>query len=184
MRDDVKSAEQTKVAVSANSEAALQKQLPTLNLVGTASTNGLEPSLGTSVADTTTTQYPYYLIGVNFSAPLDLDTVSSVKKAYAEQIKGAELTYRRRLFDQENDWNDLVKKFQEAKERLSLAVDVEKAQKLKFQHEGIRRKEGATTTYQVFQYEIDYLTSELNRIQTQANILSLVAQMKTFRSNQ
>ena len=182
MRDDVKSAEQVEVAITSGSEAATQKQLPALNLIGTASTNGLDPSLGTSLGDTFTAQYPYFVVGVNLSVPLDFGTTSSVKRAYAEQIKGAELTYQRRLFDQENDWKDLVRRFQEAKERLSIAVDVEKAQKIKFQHEGVRQKQGVTTTYQVFQYEIDYLTSELNRIQTQAIILGLVAQMNTYRS--
>ena len=182
LRDDVKSAEQTEVAITSSSEAATQKQLPALNLTGTASTNGLDPSLGTSVGDTFTAQYPYFVVGVNFSVPLDLGTVSSVKRAYAEQIQGAELTYQRRLFDQENDWKDLVGKFREAKERLSIAVEVERAQRLKFQHEGVRQKQGVTTTYQVFQYEIDYLTSELNRIQTQSIILGLVAQMNTYRS--
>jgi outer membrane protein TolC len=183
MRDDVKSAEQSELAITANSEAAIQRQLPTLNVIGTVSTNGLDPSLGQSMIDTVTTQYPYYSIGLNLNVPLDFSTVSSVKRAYAEQMKGAELIYYRRLFDQENDWKDLVKRFQEAKERLSIAIDVEKAQKLKFQREEVRQKQGVTTTYQVFQFEIDYLTAELNRIQTQATILSLVAQMKTYQSD-
>ena len=181
-RDDVKAAEQTTLAVVANSEVATQKQKPSLNVVGTVSTNGLDPSLGTSFHNTLTANNPYYQVGLNFTVPLDFGEVSSVKRAYAEQRKGAELTYQRRLFDQENDWKDLVKKLQEAKERLALAVDVEKAQKLKFDHESIRQKQGVTTTYQVFQYDLDYLTSALNRVQTQAIILNLVAQMKTFRS--
>ena len=170
------------MAVAANSEVATQKQKPSLNVVGTVSTNGLDPNLGTSFHNTLTANNPYYQVGLNFTVPLDFGEVSSVKRAYAEQRKGAELTYQRRLFDQENDWKDLVKKLQEAKERLALAVDVEKAQKLKFDHESIRQKQGVTTTYQVFQYDLDYLTSALNRVQTQAIILNLVAQMKTFRS--
>ncbi len=180
MRDDVKAAEQSRLAVSATSEAATQRQLPSLNLVGTASTNGLEPNLNQAVTDTTTGQYPYYAVGVNFTAPLDFHGVRQVKQAYAEQLHGAELTYRRRLFDQENDWKDLTTQFNEAKQRLTLAFDVERAQKSKFQHESLRRKQGASTTYQVFQFEIDYLSSELNRIQTEAIILTLMAQMKTF----
>jgi outer membrane protein TolC len=183
MRDDVKSAQQTEKAISANSDAAIEKQRPTLNLTGTVSTNGLDPSLGNAISNTLTTQYPYYSIGLNFSVPLDFGTVASVKKAFSEQMHGAELTYQRRLFDQENDWKDLVQKFEEAKKRLEIAVDVENAQKIKFEHEGKRQKEGVTTTYQVFQYEIDYLTAELNRIQTQSVILNLVAQMKTYGSD-
>ncbi|MDR3607361.1 MAG: TolC family protein [Oligoflexia bacterium] len=180
MRDDVKAAEQSEIAASANSDAAAQKQLPTLNLVGAVSTNGLDTSLGTSVSNTLTTQYPYYSLAVNFSAPLDRQTVTSVRRAYAEQVKGAELAYHRRLFDQENDWKDLMNKFQEAKERLSIAVAAESAQKVKLENEVKRQKQGVTTTYQVFQYEIDYLNSELNRIQTQATIFGLMAQMKTY----
>jgi outer membrane protein len=183
MRDDVRSAEQSELAIAANTEVATQRQRPSLNVTGTVSTNGLDPSLGTSISNTVTTQYPYYSIGVNLSVPLDLGTVSSVKRAYAEQKKAAELTYQRRLFDQENDWKDLVTKLNEAKERLELAVRVEKAQKKKLSREEIRQKQGVTTTYQVFQFEIDYLASELNRIQTQATIFSLIAQMKTYQEN-
>ena len=181
LRDDVKSAEESAKAAIANAEVSIQKQKPVLNLVTSISTNGFDPDLQKSLGLTATTQYPYYTLGINFSFPLDTGTVSSVNKAYAQQMKGAEPTYQRRLFDQENEWKDLVKKLEEAKERLSLAVDVERAQKLKFEHEGLRQRQGATTTYQVFLYELDYLNAELSRIQTQSTILSLLAQIKTFR---
>jgi len=182
LRDDVKAAEQNTIVTTAKSDIATQNTLPILNVVGTVSTNGLDPSLNTSFHDTLTANNPYYQIGVNLTVPLDFGEVTAMKRAYAEQMKGAELTYRRRLFDQENDWKDLVKKLGEAKERLAIAVDVENAEKLKYDHESVRQKQGVTTTYQVFQYDLDYLTSQLNRIQTQSIILNLIAQMKTYRS--
>lgn len=182
-RDDVRAAEQTSLAAVASDDAARQKELPTLNLQGMVSTNGLDPSLGTSINDTFSTQHPYYLVGLNFVLPLAFGTVSTVRAAYLQQIKGAELTYRRKLFESENNWQDMEHKFQEAKDRLGLAVDVEQAQKIKFDHEKKRQREGLTTTYQVFQYELDYLNSEISRIQTEAVILGLIAQMKTYQGD-
>lgn len=180
MRDDVKSAEQSEEAMVAEGEIARENLLPSLNLTGTVSTNGLDPSLATSVGDTLTTQYPYYSIGLNLSFPLDFGVVDSIRHAYAEQIRGQELVYHRKLFDQETGWNDLVRKLREAQGRLALAVRVQDAQRLKFDRERIRYRQGLTTTYQVIQYELDYLNSELGRIQLQGSIYGLLSQMKPY----
>lgn len=181
MRDDVKAAQQSEISMVARSDMARENLLPALNLTGTVSTNGLDPSVGTSVGDTLTVQYPYYSIGLSLSFPLDFGAVDSIRRAYAEQIRGQELVYHRKLFDQENEWNDLVRRLHEAQDRLALAVRVQEAQKLKFDRERARYRRGLTTTYQVIQYELDYLNAELGRLQLQGSIYGLLAQMKPYR---
>jgi hypothetical protein len=160
MRDDTLAAEQAEEAISGSSEIAAERLIPTLNIFG---------------SDTS--------VGINLAVPLDMGTTASVKQGYRKQMKAAELIYQRKFFDQENDWKDLNRKFGEAKERLKIAVRMQQAQQIKYEHERKRQRLGLTTAYQIFQYELDYLNSELARIQLQGLILGLSAQMKTFRGD-
>jgi hypothetical protein len=160
MRDDTRAAAEIEVATTANSEVSRDQQTPTLNLFG---------------SDTS--------VGINLAVPLDMGTTASIRSGYAKEIKAAELTYQRKYFEQESDWKNLERKFREAKVRLAIAVRMQHAQQLKFEHERTRQKLGLTTAYQLFQYELDYLNSEMAKIQLEGLILGLEAQMKTYRGD-
>ena len=94
--------------------------------------------------------------------------------------EAADLSYQRKVMDQEKEWVDLAKKFDEAKRRYKLILAIEHIQKEKSEYERDRLNRGRTTSIQVLTFEQDFRTSQLNRIQSQAEILNLVAQMKTF----
>ena len=53
-------------------------------------------------------------------------------------------------------------------------------QKEKLEYERERLKKGRTTTYAILVFEQDYSMAQLNSIRIQAEIVSIVAQMKTF----
>ena len=113
--------------------------------------------------------------------PLDQGIVHSVRSGYLRGELGAEKTLQSRLIQQESDWKDLVEKFSEAKSRLGVSVEVEQAQKAKLERERVRQQQGQSTTYQVFLFEQDYLNSQLSFIQNQSQILTLLAQMETYK---
>jgi outer membrane protein TolC len=85
-----------------------------------------------------------------------------------------------KLFEQEQEWNDLNQKFHEAKKRLTLTRDIEIVQDKKLVREKARLHLGRTTTYQVLLFEQDYSTAQLARIRAQADILRILTQMKLF----
>ncbi len=160
MRGDVRAAQQGAIAQEAGSELARQKLLPEVNLYGSI-----------------------FAWGLNFSVPMDIWTTSAIRQGYAVKAAAADLEFQSKAMKDANEWKDLVRKFEDAKERLAIAVDFEEIQKMKFQRIQKRRDLGLTIEDQVFQYELDYLNSTLTRVQIQGMILALRAQMKLYSAN-
>lgn len=181
LRDDVKAAELGLKAASAGNELSRDKMLPSLDVFASASTNGRDSAFSPSASESFGTSHPMVVAGLKFALPLDIGTTSTVRGAYLKELQGAELNYQRKLFDQENNWKDLLQKFTEAKARLAIAQELEEAQSTKLNEERKRQKEGRSTTFQVFVFEQEFLGSQLIRIQTQGLILGLLTQMKLYR---
>jgi hypothetical protein len=160
MRGDVKAAQQGAIAQTAGSDMAREKMLPEVSLYGSI-----------------------FAWGLNFTVPLDIGTTSTIRQGYAVKAAAADLEFQSKAMQDRNEWKDLVRKFEDAKERLALAVDLEEVQKAKFQRIRKRLALGLTIEDQVFQYELDYLNSSLNRVQIEAMILALRAQMKLYSAN-
>lgn len=180
MRDDVKAAEQDERVARANSELTRQKYAPTLDLVGTIALNGRNATLNPSIDESFTSQYPQSRVGVNFNMPLDFGVVSDAREAALVTRQAAELTYRRRLFDQEREWTDLTRRFYQAKRRFELALGIEELQRKKVTHEKSRLDKGRTTTFQVILMEGDYAAARLTKLQAASEILTLSSSLKTF----
>jgi outer membrane protein TolC len=156
-RGDVKAAEQASIAQSAGSDMAREKLLPELSLYGSI-----------------------FAWGLNFSFPIDVGTVSSVRTGYAEQAAAADLSYQRKIIDEESEWNELTHKFAQAKEKLQIALELEDIQRDKFENVKKRRARGLTIEDQVFAYELDYLNASLARVQAEGEILGARTEMKLY----
>ena len=159
IRGDVRVAEQEAIATRSGDEMAREKLLPTFNLYGSV-----------------------YMVGVVFTLPLDQGATVEARQGYARQSDAADLAYQKKIFDAENDWKDLVARLNETKERLELAVKLETVQKLKFEEIRRKRDRGLTVAFQVFQYELDYLSATQTRLQIQGTLLGIRAQMKLYGS--
>jgi outer membrane protein TolC len=158
-RNDVLAAEQQAIATSAGQDVARQKLLPNLNIYGSI-----------------------FAVGLAFSIPIDQGTTQDARDGYAHQSQAAEMNYNRKRFEEENDWSDLVTRFKTTQERLIAALHLEDVQRRKF--EDIRRKheQGLTIAFQVFQYELDFLSGALARLQIEGNLLGVITQMKLYGS--
>jgi outer membrane protein TolC len=156
-RGDTLAAEQAALATQAGARMARERLRPDLYLYGSV-----------------------FAVGLSFTLPLDQGLVSSVSSGYAEQEAAAELQVARKRLDEDTEWSELVRKFDDAKERYALALDLEKIQRAKFEGVKKRRARGLTIEDQVFQYELDYLGAALNRVQMEGLVLGLRAQMKLF----
>ena len=194
-RDDVKAADQAVKAQSARAIINSEKNAPTLDVFGSLTLNGqplltsqggqfqgvnAHSSFGPSFRDSWTFNRPTYTVGIRFSAPLDFSLLSQSREAWIKDKTAAELTYSRKLLEQDQAWKDLTDKLKESKDRFQLALQLESIQKRKLQAEQDRVKRGRSTTYQVLLFEQDYLLSQLGRMDTQTQILGILAQMKLF----
>ncbi len=181
MRDDVRAAEAQKRAATAAGELGKDKYKPQLDLFANLAITGKDPEFSESNSKTTSGDYPNTLVGLRFNMPLDMGTTRSVDRGYQKDIQAADLNFKRKVFEQESDWQELNRRFEEAKGKLKMAVEFEAAQKAKLEAERKRQQSGRSTTYQVFLFEQDFLNAEINLLQIKNLILNLNSQMKTFR---
>lgn len=180
MRLDVKAAQELAKVAEANAQLGKERNSPTLDLFGTLATNGRTDQLNTSISDSFKTKFPTFTVGVKFQTALDVGQVIEDQRAYSAEKKAAELTFRRKAFEEERDYQDLRKKFEETKERLRLCFGIEEVQEKKLAREKERLKLGRSVTYQVVMFEQDFASAELLRLKTQGELLGLVTQLNLF----
>jgi outer membrane protein TolC len=180
----------TEAAVS-QSQAALQgsrlgqeRNRPTLEVFGSATLNGQNPAGSTAWQDSLTTTYPNLSAGVRLTLPLEFGRIADQRKGYALEAAGADLRATRALFEEEVGWQDLSRRYTELKERLALVRRLEEAQKEKFLYERDRHSRGKSTVFLVLQFEQDYNSAQINRLRTEAEVLALLATLKTWPSAQ
>lgn len=180
IRDDVRAAREQQRAAGANARIGREKNKPSLQLYGQYARNSQQLDKGDAIDRSFAPNEPTTAIGVRFSMPLAVLASSDARAGYAKEAAAADALAERKLFDQEIEWKDLVQKLSEAKARLAVAEKLADIQKRKALNERNRLKRGRTTTYQSLMFETDYNQAEYRRIQTQSEVLSLLAQMKTF----
>ncbi len=73
-----------------------------------------------------------------------------------------------------------MNQFTQAKNKLTLAYNLEEAQGEKLNFERDRHRRGRTTTFQVLQFEQDYATAQLGRLKQSFDLLQTHSQLKTF----
>jgi outer membrane protein TolC len=180
LREDVRSAQENQKVADADAALGREKNDPTFEVYFDYSLTGRDPALPNSIAGSYDYQHPYSVLGLRFSAPLDLSLIHEDRAGYFKEQQAAELLLSRKLFEQENLWQDLIRRFQEGKERLKLASEIEQAQRIKVEHEKERLSRARTTFFQVLQFETDYNAARVSRLRIASDVLGIVAQMKTF----
>lgn len=179
-RDDTKAALEQQKLAKANASLAIERNKPTFEVYGSYAFNGRDSERAEAISDSFKTDYSTSAIGVRFNAPLDFGTTSKNIDGYKKEQIAAEYTYQKKVFDQEREWTDLVARFEDAKTRLSLVEQIADAQKVKITNENNRLSNGRTTTFQVLNFEQDYASAELLKIQSETNLLNIYSQLKIF----
>lgn len=180
VRDDVRASREQQRALGANARIGAEKNKPGLQVYGTYARNSQEEDKNRAVTRSFDAEQPTKAIGVRLSVPLAMGSSSDARAGYTMEAVAAETMAERKIFDQEVEWKDLVQKLSDAKARLAVAEKLADIQRRKALNERSRLKRGRTTTYQSLIFETDYNQAEYRRIQTQSEVLSLLAQMKTF----
>jgi outer membrane protein TolC len=180
MRDDVQAALENTRAARAVATAEAEKNSPTLELYGQWKYGGLDHEYSKAEEEAFKSDYPMAAIGVRFNMPLDVIDLANAHGGHNKEAAAADYKYQRKVFEQQRDWNDLTKRYSEARKRLALAEAFEDSQKEKLEYERKRHHQGRTTTFMVLQFEQDYATAESTRLKIQGEMLGLVAQLKTY----
>jgi outer membrane protein TolC len=185
LRDDVLAAKESARASTASAEIALQRDLPTLEAYTVLALNGQSgnrpaSSLSDSISNSFSLNRPTTTVGIRFNAPLDLGVLSKSRDGWRQEQVAADLNFSRKVYEQEQNWKQLNESLEQTIGQYKLALKLEDVQKSKLNNERGRLQRGRSTTYQVLLFEQDYLQAQLTRIQNEAKILNILAQMKLF----
>ncbi len=183
IRADVKAAEAQAKAMAANARIKEEDNKPSLNLYVDYAWNGGATRSSDAISGSFSSDTPTTTVGFKFSVPLNLGASGDVRAGARKKADAAELAYQQKLRDQESDWHDLKEKLKNARERFEMTFTIESAQKEKLEYERDRLKRGRTTTYQVLQFEKDYLDAEYSRASAGYEVLDLVAQLNLYRND-
>lgn len=179
-RDDVKAAELQAKAGAANAQIARERNKPTIEAYATVPLSEPEDPTGAFATVIPQTSRVATTVGIRATIPLDFARTSRVREGYDSQATAANSIFERKAFEEERDWTDLVNKFTQAKQRLKLYEELEKQQREKLLYERDRQGRGRSTLQSVLIYEGDYQVTQLGRIRTLAELLTLNAQMKLY----
>ncbi len=182
-RQDVLAAQEDARAAESNAELGMEKNKPTLEAYANFYLNGRSPEQNSALALLGNGKYNLLVLGVRLNMPLEFGLLSSDKAAYVQERKAATLTLSRKQFEQESDWQGLLRRLDEGKAKLRLARTIEQIQKEKCLFEQRRLRRGKSTLFQVLQFESDLATSQQARIQRETEVRNVLNQMTTFGAN-
>ncbi len=179
-RNDIRAAAEGLRATKASNKVSADKTRPDLSLFAVGSLTNRDKDTKDAYSEMDQ-EHSYAAVGIKLSLPLDFGARSSVRSGYANETLGAEMAYRKKLLDQETEWKNITNKIDLMSNRLRLARDLKEAQYKKLMNERQRQRNGKSSTFQVFQFELDYLSSQLSLVQLQSSALALVAQSKIYQ---
>ena len=103
-------------------------------------------------------------VGIKFSMPLAIGLQSDIKKGAKFSASSARKNYAQKVFDQDNDWQNLLQNLQDYQENLQLSRKIEDLQKSKLENERNLLKQGRTSTYQILLFEQDYNRARIDTV--------------------
>jgi outer membrane protein TolC len=179
-RLDVEVARSLEKAAESEVQQWREKFKPDVSIFGSYATNSRDDSLGGAASDAFQADKPTMVIGLKFSTPLDRDLINRERDGLVKASEAARLEREQKEFNARQEWEDLMRQLSDAKIRLSLASEIESAQKQKLDYEKNRLERGRTTTYQILLFEQDYANAQLGTIKAKADILGIIAKLKSF----
>ena len=153
LRDDTKAALAAQTIAIANAQLAIERNKPTFELFGSYALNGRDRQKSEAISESFKTNQSTSVIGLRLSTPLDIFSTKRNINSYQLEQQAAEINFKKKVFDQEKEWNDLVTKLNDLKIKLSLIDKIVEAQKTKTINERNRLNNGRTTTFQVLNFK-------------------------------
>lgn len=181
-RLDVKAYEANVKAVVANAKLDEESNKPALSVYGSYSENQLERNNQQAIYNSFSRNGRVGVLGMKFSMPINFGLTSTIRAGDIQSASAAKISYRQKVFEQENDWQILVQNLAIYKETLKLSQKIESVQKAKLENERMLLKQGRTSTYQILLFEQDYSNSQLTTIQIAYKMLVLIAQQKLYQN--
>lgn len=166
---------------AAKASAAMKKEVLSseLSIGASASLNAVDTDLPTAWQNSFKGDKYVYGAGINLRVPLDFPA-DTLTKAYDGEAKSLEVYIEAKRLEIRTEWSELNRKLLDVKERLALAVELERLQKNKANAERDRLSKGNSVTAQVLMFEQDWSKSQLGVLEIKKGILGIIARLKLF----
>jgi outer membrane protein TolC len=180
MREDVLAFQANQKVAVANAALGTERNKPVLEVYGSYSMNGRNKNYSEAWDQSMTGTRPFSIIGLRFVTPLALGEVAEYKKAFAQEVVASEMSFKRKTYEVEREWDILSSRFENFKKRLTLAQKLEKVQERKLFNEKRRFNQGRTTTFQVLQFEQDFANAQLLKLRNERELITVYNNLKLF----
>ncbi len=180
-REDVKAAEKASQLGGLIADLSNAKYQPSIDIFASGTLNGRDTDSSSKANSTALkAKHPTYALGLKVSAVLGGESFSRMRAGVSREREASTRTAARRRYENDREWVDLNLKLQESRSRLGLTQKIESTQLKKLNAERNRQSRGRSTMFQVMQAETDYASAQLNVIRNKAEILGILARIKTF----
>lgn len=180
-REDVKAAEKASQLGELVADLSNAKYQPSIDIFAAGTLNGRDTESSSKAnSNALKAKHPTYALGLKVSAVLGGESFSRLRAGVSRERQASTLTAARRRYENDREWVDLNLKLQESRSRLGLTQKIENTQLKKLNAERNRQSRGRSTMFQVMQAETDYASAQLNVIRNKAEILGILARIKTF----
>ena len=167
-------------SAKAASRETFYRSLPELNVFGTVALSGHDIT-GMEAHDRAMRgDWPIYTVGAALTAPLDVFTLSKVRKGYDQDYVAAQASHRNAELYQEQDWKGLLARWDDVKVKLGLATDIRKLQEDRMSAEQKRYENGRITTLQLISAEEDFSSAQLTWLAMGFERLLIEAQARMY----
>jgi outer membrane protein TolC len=179
-REDLTLARMSQELTQLGLDLASHKYDPSLDVFASYSLTGRdEASISKMAIETVGNQHPVWAVGFKFSTPIGAQSKELIG-AWSKEKQATDLVFARKSYELNREWQDLVQRLDESRNRLKLVQKVEDTQNKKLELERDRQRRGRSTMFQVIQFETDLAQAQLNVIRNKSEILSILSRMKTF----
>lgn len=182
-RPDLLALEAQLAAEVLETQQASENSKMELNLIGSASTNGLSYSTEPDYTKTFSGKYPAYMVGLRLSVPLDRSSVDDVQRAAVMKQSGLSSAVRRNRYESMVGLSQLRLDYEQLSAQLRVVRKLVEAQDSKIKTERERSKYGRSSTFQILTFEQDYQQARQDLIRTQGQLWQLTGQALLYTNS-
>lgn len=175
-RNDGKRADTLSAIASADSYVYAQKIASKnigsdLKIIGKYALNGVDSNISESFSQLKADKYSSFMVGINYSLPLDFSIKKAVIEGYDYDIMSSKKQIEQAELSESNGWLQLLQDWDDAKAEYLIAKDIFDIQQERNKEEQKLLMSGRSTTYQVLESEQDLDDAILSVYQTSMNAI-------------
>ncbi len=178
--DERRAAEREAGAAAADGAAGVEGARPRVEVYAAGALTGRRAGSRDAVSDSVSPDAPRWTAGVRVSVPLDLSVLRAARSGHRAEAAAAGRRARRAAYESAANWKDLTDRLEDARRRVALAGEIEKAQLERVETERRRHGEGRTTTFFVLQAEQDWAAARRSLVGAELQVKLASARLKPY----